>query len=206
MAFMSVSCFHLFIGSFSGYLRPDFHSIIQCIRQVTNCKLADTLLWNIGGNTLGETLVVGIVLHVYTYSISPCGTTWRTNGESHTHWRNWGIWWGIERYTDGERDGERCGKCNEEYWITPVLNLAQSSVSAAEREREGKKGRRVGEGMKEGGKAVQVISAELSFTGQEGNQEGEVERGNGGESVGRMGFWQHNSVAAMLEVLLSWAA
>lgn len=30
--------------------------------------------------------------------------------------------------------GERCGKCNEEYWITLVLNLAQSSVSAAKRE------------------------------------------------------------------------
>ena len=42
--------------------------------------------------------------------------------------------------------------------------------------------------MKEGGKAVQVISAEQSFTGPEGEQEGEVERGNGGESVGRMGF------------------
>lgn len=34
---------------------------------------------------------------------------------------------------------EKCGKCNEEYWITAVLNLAQSSVSPAEREREGER-------------------------------------------------------------------
>lgn len=40
--------------------------------------------------------------------------------------------------------GERCGKCNEVYWITLVLNLAQSSVSAAKRERVVKKGIRVG--------------------------------------------------------------
>lgn len=46
--------------------------------------------------------------------------------------------------------GERCGKCNDKYWITPVLNLAQSSVSPAERARE----------SKEGGKGERVISPE----------------------------------------------
>lgn len=52
--------------------------------------------------------------------------------------------------------GERRGKCNDKYWITPVLNLAQSSVSPAERERE-----RESQGeTKEGGKGVRVISAE----------------------------------------------
>lgn len=50
--------------------------------------------------------------------------------------------------------GERRGKCNDKYWITPVLNLAQSSVSPAERERERESGE-----TKEGGKGVQVISA-----------------------------------------------
>lgn len=38
---------------------------------------------------------------------------------------------------------ETCGKCNDKYWITAVLNLAPSSVSPAE-ERRRKQGKRVG--------------------------------------------------------------
>lgn len=125
----------------------------------------------------GKSAVWSNFISLYFLFISPWGTRRQLKGhrdrveERAGHRRNEGIWWGIERYTDGEREGERCGKCNEVYWITPVLNLAQSSVSPAKRER-GKERKRSRGQQKKGVKEYEwLVQSRVSLVQKENRKE-----------------------------------